>query len=99
VLGHYVRDLGVLGLTEAVRRMTSLSCDRFGLVDRGRLVEGGWADLVLFDPATVADRATYDDPHQESVGIGMVAVNGTVTYRDGHHLPARAGRFLRRGRG
>jgi N-acyl-D-amino-acid deacylase len=98
VLGHYVRDLGVLGLAEAVRRMTSLSCDRFGLVDRGRLVEGAWADLVLFDPATVIDRATYDDPHQEAAGVGMVAVNGVVTYRDGRHLPARAGRFLRRGR-
>ena len=76
-------------------RMTSLSCDRFGLVDRGRLVEGGWADLVLFDPATIADRATYDDPQRESAGIALVAVNGVVSHRDGAALPVRAGRFLR----
>jgi N-acyl-D-aspartate/D-glutamate deacylase len=94
VLGHYVRQREVLNLPEAVRRMTSLSCDRFGLVDRGRLVEGAHADLVLFDPATVADRATYDDPKQESAGIELVAVNGVVTYERGRHLGAGAGQLL-----
>ncbi len=98
VLGRYVRERGVLALGEAVRRMTSLSCDRFGLVDRGRVVEGGWADLVLLDETTVIDRATYDDPKQESFGIGLVTINGVVAYRDGVHQPVRAGRMLRHGR-
>ncbi len=97
VLGHYVRERDVLPLGEAIRRMTSLSCDRFGLVDRGRVVEGGWADLVLLDELTVADRATYDEPKLESTGIGLVAVNGEVAYRDGVHQPIRAGRMLRHG--
>jgi N-acyl-D-amino-acid deacylase len=97
VLGHYVRDRGVLGLPEAVRRMTSLACDRFGLADRGRVVEGAWADIVTFDPAVVSDRATYDDPHQEPVGIGTIVVNGAVTYRSGVHTGAGAGRLLRYG--
>lgn len=94
VLSHYVRDRRILSLEEAVRRMSSLSCDRFGLVDRGRLAEGQYADLVLFDPATVADRATYDDPKQESVGIDLVVVNGAVAYRLGRHTGVGAGRFL-----
>jgi len=98
VLGHYVRDRGVLSLPEAVRRMTSLSCDRFGLVDRGRVVEGAWADLVAFDEAEVTDRATYDDPKLESTGIALVTVNGAIALRDGVHQPARAGRLLRYGR-
>ena len=95
VLGHYVRGRGVLGLEEAVRRMTSLGCDRFGLVDRGRIGEGAWADLVLFDPATVIDRATYDEPHQEPVGISTVVVNGQVAYDGGRHTGVGAGRVLR----
>ena len=94
VLSHYVRDRRILSLEEAVRRMSSLSCDRFGLVDRGRLAEGQYADLVLFDPATVADRATYDDPKQESVGIDLVVVNGEVAYRLGRHTGVGVGRFL-----
>ncbi|MDG2112885.1 MAG: D-aminoacylase, partial [Actinomycetota bacterium] len=69
VLGRYVRDQGVVGLEQAIRRMTSLSCDVHGLADRGRIAEGGWADLVLFDPATVADLATYEDPKLASAGI------------------------------
>ena len=95
VLGHYVRDEGVLGLTEAVRRMTSLSCDRFGLLDRGRIEVGGWADLVLFDPATVADLATYDEPQVESAGIDRVWVNGELAFHRGRHTGAGAGRVLR----
>jgi N-acyl-D-amino-acid deacylase len=95
VLGRYVREESVLPLAEAVRRMTSLSCDRFGLAERGRVREGWWADLVLFDPATVADTATWDDPQQEPVGIRLVVVNGEVAYRDGVHTGAGAGRPLR----
>jgi len=95
VLGHYVRERGVLPLEEAVRRMTRLSCERFGLVGRGRIEAGYWADLVLFDPERVIDRATYEDPKQEPDGIGAVVVNGEVAYRDGRHTGAGAGRLLR----
>lgn len=95
VLAHYVRDRAVLPLEEAVRRMTSLSCDRFGLVDRGRIVEGGFADLVLFDPDSVADTATYDEPKQEPVGIEAVLINGRIAYREGAHRRVDAGQFLR----
>ncbi len=95
VLGKYVRDDAVLPLAEAIRRMTSLSCDRFGLADRGRIAAGQWADLVLFDPATVADTATWDDPQQEPVGIELVVVNGAVAYRHGTHTGAGSGRPLR----
>ncbi|MEM8922743.1 MAG: D-aminoacylase [Actinomycetota bacterium] len=94
VLGHYVRNRGVLGLEEAVRRMTSLSCDRFGLADRGRIVEGAYADLVLFDANTVIDTATYDDPQLEPEGIDAVFVNGAAAYADGSHTGRHSGRFL-----
>jgi N-acyl-D-amino-acid deacylase len=94
VLSHYVRDRHDLPLEEAVRRMTSLSCDRFGLVDRGRIAEGRHADLVVFDPDRVTDTATYDDPKQEPVGIDWVVVNGAITFDHGRHTGARAGRVL-----
>jgi N-acyl-D-amino-acid deacylase len=94
VLGEYVRARGVLTLEDAVRRMTSLSCDRFGLVDRGRIAAGQWADLVVFDADTVVDTATYDDPKQEPAGIDWVLVNGQVTVDHGRHTGAGAGRLL-----
>ena len=94
VLAHYVRDEHVLTLEEAVRRMTSLSCDRFGLADRGRVVEGNFADLVLFDPDTVVDNATYDEPQLEPTGIDLVVVNGRTGYDGGTHTGAGSGRFL-----
>jgi len=99
VLGRYVRDKGVLDLNEAIRRMTSLSCDRFGLVDRGRVIVGGYADLVLFDPDVIADTATYEDPHQEPVGIDLVVVNGKVALTAGTHTGVGSGRALRFRRG
>ncbi len=95
VLARYVRERGVLGLEEAVRRMTSLSAETFGLVDRGRVKEGYWADLVLFDPATVTDTATYDDPKREPDGIQLVVVNGKVAYDRGQHTGVGAGKMLR----
>ena len=95
VLSEYVRNRHVLSLEEAVRRMTSLSCDRFGLFGRGRIAEGMWADLVLFDPDRIADTATYDDPKQEAVGVDCVVVNGTVVYENGSHTDARPGGVLR----
>jgi len=95
VLGHYVRERGVLDLGEAIRKMTSLASDRFGLVGRGRIVVGGHADLVMFDPATVIDTATYDDPMTAPIGIDLVVVNGEIAFRDGVHTYVRSGRALR----
>jgi N-acyl-D-amino-acid deacylase len=99
VLGHYTRELGVLTLPDAVRRMTSLPAATFGLTDRGVLEPGYAADLVVLDPERVADRATFAEPHQLSVGVRDVVVNGMVALRDGEPTGARPGRALRRGRG
>jgi N-acyl-D-amino-acid deacylase len=96
VLGQNVRE-GLLSLENAVRKMTSLPADRFGLMDRGRITEGAWADLVLFDPATVADRSTFDRPHTFPGGIEAVVVEGTTAWRRGSDSIERAGRVLRRG--
>ncbi len=98
VLGRYVRDKGVIELEEAVRKMTSLPADRIGLVDRGRLLEGAFADLVVFDPMRVRDEATFQDPHQYPTGIPFVIVNGIVTVDGGVFSDLRPGRILRRGR-
>lgn len=99
VLGHYTRELGVLTLPEAVRRMTSLPATTFGLTDRGVLEPGYAADVVVLDPEQVADLATFAEPHQLSVGVRDVVVNGVVALRDGEPTGARPGRALRRGRG
>lgn len=96
VLGHYVRERGVLRLEEAVRKMTSLPASRLGLTDRGRIESGARADLVLFDPERIIDRATFEDPHQYPEGIEYVLVNGVVVLdRDGL-TSERPGRVLRR---
>jgi N-acyl-D-amino-acid deacylase len=97
VLGHYCRDREVFSFTEAVRRMTSQPADVFRLADRGRLVAGAFADVVVLDPATVADRATFEEPHQLSVGVHHVVVNGEVVIEAGKVKAARPGRRLRRG--
>jgi N-acyl-D-amino-acid deacylase len=94
ILGHYVRDENVLALPEAVRKMTSLAADQFGIQERGRLKEGYFADVVVFDPESVIDRATYADPKQFSTGIETVIVNGVVTVENGEHTGAKAGRAL-----
>jgi N-acyl-D-aspartate/D-glutamate deacylase len=96
VLGHYARDEGLFTMQEAVRRMTSLSAERFGLAGRGKLMQNYFADLVLFDPKTVKDRATFEDPKQPAAGIHGVWVNGVAVWRDGRSTGARAGRALRR---
>jgi len=98
ILGHYTRELGVLTLPDAVRRMTSLPASTFGLTDRGVLAPGYAADLVVLDPDHVADRATFAEPHQLSVGVRDVVVNGILALRDGSPTGARPGRALRRGR-
>ena len=99
VLGRYVRERKVLTLEAAIRKMTALAADHVGLRDRGRLVPGAFADLVQFDPATVADRATTDEPHTLSTGIERVWVNGAVVYEAGSTTGARPGSVLRRATG
>jgi N-acyl-D-amino-acid deacylase len=98
LLGRYVREEGLLTLEEAVRRLSSMPAESLGLDRRGRLVPGHFADVVVFDPATVADRATWENPHQYAVGVRHVLVNGVVALRDGEHTGAFPGRALR-GRG
>lgn len=95
-LAHYVRDLGVLGLEECVQHMTSRAADRLGLPDRGRIHPGFAADLVLFDPDTVADTATYDDPRQSASGIPYVLVNGVPVIDDGRRTDSNPGHSLRK---
>jgi N-acyl-D-amino-acid deacylase len=95
LLGKYVREERVIPLEEAIRRMTSLSADSLRIQDRGRIGEGRYADIVVFDPAAIADRATYDDPHQLSTGVDHVFVNGVHTVSNGAHTGAKAGRVVR----
>ena len=96
LIGHYARDLGLLTLPQAIAKMTGGAAAALGLADRGLLAEGQAADVVLFDPATIIDRSTYDDPHQYPAGIGTVIVNGTVVIDAGEHTGALPGRLLRR---
>lgn len=96
VLGHYVREEGVLELEAAVHKMTGLPAWRLGLWARGLLRPGFWADLVLFDPEGIRDLATYTDPHRYPEGIELVVVNGVVTVEAGEHTGARAGQVLAR---
>jgi len=91
VLGEYVRTRKVLSLEEAVRKMTSLPADHFRFADRGRLAVGKAADLALFDPATVADAATFERPHAFPRGIPHVIVNGQAVIRNGEQTTARPG--------
>ena len=95
VLGHYVREVKLLRLEDAVRKMTSLPADYVGLRDRGRVAEGQAADLVLFDPATIADRSTWAEPGKLAVGVKHVIVNGTFVLQDGKMAGPAPGRYLR----
>jgi N-acyl-D-amino-acid deacylase len=83
VLGRYVRELKLISLEDAVRKMTSLPAQTFNLRDRGLIREGFAADLVIFDPATVTDKATFDQPHQYAEGFSTVIVNGRIVFADG----------------
>ena len=94
LLGKYVRDEKVISLTEAVRRLTSLPAANLGLKDRGLLQSGMFADVVIFDPQTIADRATFEKPHQYSVGVRDVFVNGQHVLKNGEHTGAKPGRAL-----
>ncbi len=95
VLGEYARERGVITLEEAVRRMTSAPADRLGFVTRGRIEIGSVADLTVFDPETVGDRATFEDPHQYPIGIPFVFVRGIAIVRDGEVTGERPGVTLR----
>ena len=94
VLGRYVRELKTITLPEAVKKMTSMNADKIGIKDRGRLKEGACADVTIFDPDRVIDRATFENPHQFPVGIEYVIVNGRVTIDKGQHTGALAGHVI-----
>jgi N-acyl-D-amino-acid deacylase len=95
LLGHYVRDEKTTTLPDAIRRLTSLPTSNLGIKDRGRLKPGYFADVVIFDPATVGDRATYDKPAQYAVGVNQVFVNGVQVLVDGVPTGKPAGRFVK----
>ena len=97
VLGRYCRELGLFGLEQAVHRMTGVAAEVFGLEGRGRIAEGCVADLTIFDPETVIDRADYDDPMQPASGIDCVLVAGRRVWDGAAVTGAHPGRFLRRG--
>ena len=95
VLGKYVREEGVLTLREAVRKMTSMNAEKVGITDRGLLKEGMKADITIFDPRTVKDEATFENPHQYPTGIPYVIVNGRVVIDQGEHSGAKPGEVIR----
>jgi len=97
VLGHYCRDLKLFSLEEAIRRMTGYSAETFGLIDRGVLKEGAFADITIFDEDTVLDRATFDKPMTPAAGIDTVMVNGSVVWEQGCATGSRPGHVLRHG--
>ncbi len=95
LLGRYVRDEKLLTLGEAVRKLTSLPAANLRIKDRGALKTGHFADIAVFDPATISDRATFEDSHQYSVGMRHVFVNGVAVLKDGEHTGAKPGRFVK----
>jgi N-acyl-D-aspartate/D-glutamate deacylase len=94
VLGRYVRELKTISLEDAVHKMSAFPAQRIGLADRGVLREGLRADIAVFDPATVADRATFEQPHQYAVGVTQVIVNGQLAFEGDKMTAARPGRVL-----
>jgi len=97
VVGRYRRDVHLFDLATAIHKMTGLAADRFALPDRGYVAKGKAADLVVFDPETVNDRATFEDPLLQPVGVSDVIVNGVPVLRDGSLTGARPGRVLKAG--
>jgi len=97
ILGKYVREEGVISLENAVHKMTQMPAEKFGIANRGLVKEGYFADLVLFDPGTVIDGATYENPRVGPTGMPHVIVNGQFAVRNGKHEGSRSGRVLRRG--
>ncbi|HKZ46025.1 MAG TPA: D-aminoacylase [Thermodesulfobacteriota bacterium] len=95
VLGRYVREEKILDLPSAIKKMTSEPCKKFNIKERGLIKEGYFADIVIFNPDTIADTATYENPHKYPTGVEYVMVNGKVTVEKGKHLGAKAGRVIR----
>jgi N-acyl-D-amino-acid deacylase len=95
LLGKYVRDEKVISLEEAIRKLTSLPCDNLKIKKRGRLVVGNYADIVIFDPMKIQDKATFEKPHQLSEGMMHVFVNGTQVVNNGQHTNKKPGRFVK----
>jgi N-acyl-D-amino-acid deacylase len=95
VLARYVREKKLLSLEAALNKMTGMPARRLGLKDRGVIVEGNWADVVVFDPATISDESTFKNPHQYPKGISFVFVNGIAAVDDGRFVGVRAGQVLR----
>ena len=98
VLGKYSRDEGLFPLEEGIRRLTSFPAENLKIERRGRLKEGYFADIVIFDPGKVNDKATFEEPHQYAVGVEQVLVNGVQVLKDGEHTGAMSGRFVKRGK-
>jgi N-acyl-D-amino-acid deacylase len=96
LLGRYVRDEHATPLADAIRRLTSLPAERLHLDRRGKLAPGYFADVVVFDPARIADHATYAAPHAYATGVSHVFVNGVPVISDGAHTNTAPGRFIRR---
>ncbi|MHA2282446.1 MAG: N-acyl-D-amino-acid deacylase family protein [Promethearchaeota archaeon] len=96
ILGKYVREEKILTLEQAIRKMTSFPAQTLGLLDRGLIREGMWADLVIFDADTIVDRATYTDPHQYPDGIHYVIINGEIVVKEKQHTTVKPGKILRR---
>ena len=94
VIGKYARDEKAVALPEAIRRLTSFPATNLGIKGRGVLREGYYADVVVFDPATVTDHATFAKPQQLATGVEQVFVNGTQVWKDGKHTGAKPGRFV-----
>ena len=95
VLARYVRELNVLSLEEAIRRMTSLPMEQIGQNSRGKIAEGMYADVVIFDPNTIQDKATFTQPHQYATGVRHLIVNGVPVIRNGALSGAKPGRVLK----
>ncbi|HEV8211816.1 MAG TPA: amidohydrolase family protein, partial [Vicinamibacterales bacterium] len=95
LLGKYVRDEHVIPMEEAIRKLTSLPAATLRIRERGKLEPGFFADVVVFDPKTIADKSTYEQPHQYAVGVKHVWVNGGQVIKDGEHTGDKPGRIVR----
>ena len=95
LLSHWVREKQIMPLEEAIRKMSSAVATRLAIPDRGVLKPGMFADVVIFDPNTIIDRATYEQPKQISTGMRYVWVNGTLVWQNGRHTGAKPGRIIR----
>ena len=94
VLGYYVRDRRILTLEQAIRKMSSQSAKRLGIQDRGLIATGFFADIAIFDPDKIKDKATFENPHQYAVGMKYVLVNGEIVVLDGKHTGNRPGKII-----